>query len=71
MWLLLGTTVLNKLFYNVPVHERFSAEEIDLQISSVSGVCNQEIQSLLADLKAHQGTTTVVLALLRKAITAC
>ena len=70
MLLLLGTSVFHKLFYNVPVHKRLAAEEINLKVDAVSGVCDQEIQCLLSDLKAHEGAASMVLAFLCEAVLA-
>ena len=57
-----------QIFYYLPVHQRFASEEIHLQISSVSGICNQEIQSLFSHLIAHQSPAAMVLSFLSKTI---
>lgn len=62
--LLQRTAVLHQLLYHFPVHERLAAEEVNLQIVTVSGIGYQEIQCLLTNLKAHKGTTAMVLAFL-------
>ena len=66
--LLLLTSVSNQILYYLPVHKRLSTEEIHFQISSVTGVRNEEIQCFLSYLIAHEGTASMVLALLCKAV---
>ena len=46
-----GTGIRDKLFYDVEIHQRFAAEEVDFQIVARAGVLQQEIKRLLADLK--------------------
>ena len=71
MLLLKRASVFNELLYNLPVHGRLAAEEIDLEISAGTRVRNQKIQCLLADFKTHQRSSAVVLALFRKTIATC
>ena len=40
------------------------------KVDAVSGVCDQEIQCLLSDLKAHEGAASMVLAFLCEAVLA-
>ena len=68
--LLQGTAVLYQLLYNFPVHKRLTAKEIYFQVSAVSGIRYQEIQCFFADLKAHECTSAVILALFRKTVLA-
>ena len=58
-----------ELFYNIPVHQRFTAEEIYLEVSSAAGVCDQEIKRFFADFQGHQCTSSVILALFCEAVT--
>ena len=64
------TAVGHQLLHNLPVHQRFPAEEIHLQVSAVSGVGHQEVQRFLSRLQAHESALPVVLALSGKAIAA-
>ena len=66
--LLDASAIGNSLLDDVKVHQRFSAEEVDLQISSRARVLDQEVDRLLGDLKAHQRPVAVVFALARKAV---
>ena len=68
MDLLLLSAVSHQVFHHLPVHQRLTAEKVHLQISSVAGIGNQEIQRLLAYLKTHQRSAAMVLAFLRKAV---
>ena len=68
MDLLLFPAIGNQIFYYLPVHQRFPAEEIHFQVSSLPGICNQEIQCLLSNFKGHQRPASMVLALLGKAV---
>ena len=70
MFLFQGTPVSHKLLDNLPVHERFTAEEIDLQIRTVTGICHQKIQCFLSDLVAHDRSSAVVFTFFRKAVSA-
>ena len=70
MKLLLLPSIGYQIFYYLPIHQRFASEEIHLQISSVSGICNQEIQSLFSHLIAHQSPAAMVLSFLSKTIAA-
>ena len=69
MDLLLLSSVCNQVFYYLPVHQRLPAKEIHFQISSASGICDQEIQCFFADFVAHQGTTAMILTFFCKAVT--
>jgi hypothetical protein len=68
MRLLQTASVLHKLLYHIPVHQRLSAKEINLQIDSAPGIGYQKIQRLPAGLQAHQGPAAMILALLGKTI---
>ena len=63
MDLFLFPSVCNQIFDNLPVHQRLSAEEIDLQVVTVAGIGDQEIKRLPANLKTHQRTAAMVLSL--------
>ena len=60
----------NQLLADFEVHQRLTAEEIDLQIAAGAGVFDQKVQSALAGLKAHQAGLAVELALRGKAVAA-
>ena len=62
--------VLHQALNHVPVHQRLSAEEVHLQVAAGAGVVHQEVQGLLAHLKAHQSPVAVVLALAGEAVLA-
>ena len=68
MKLLLLSAVCHKILDHLPVHKRFPAEKIHLQVASVAGIGNQKIKCLLPDFKGHKSPSPVVLALLGKAI---
>ena len=60
----------NQLLADLEVHQRLTAEEIDLQIAAGAGVFDQKVQRALAGLKAHQTGLAVELALRGKAVAA-
>ena len=68
MDLLLFSSVSHQIFYNLPIHQRFPSEEVNFQVATVSGICDQEIQCLLTHFKAHKCTSSVVLSLFCEAI---
>ena len=70
MQLFLLSSVFYKVFYDLPVHQRFSAEKIHFQIPSGPGICNQKVKRLFADLIAHERAASVVLSLFRKTVPA-
>ena len=47
---LIANSVCYQIFDNLPVHKWLSSKEIYFQISSASGMCDQEIECLLSDL---------------------
>ena len=65
-----GTGIGNKLFDNVEVHQRFAAEEVNLEVVAGAGVFNEEVECALTYFKGHQRTFAVVLALRSKAVRA-
>ena len=67
-FLFAGTGIRDKLLYDVEIHQRFAAEEVDFQIVTRAGMFEQEIKRLLADLKGHESAVAVVLALACKAV---
>ena len=71
MQLFLFPSIGNQLFYHIKIHEWLSSEEIHFKIFPVSGVCNQEIKCLFSCLIRHQGSSSMIFALFRKAIAAC
>ena len=58
----------NKLFYHVPVHQRFAAEEIYFQIVTSTGMLYKKIKSLLAYFKSHKSLVTLILSLTCEAV---
>ena len=60
----------DQLLADLKVHQRLTAEEIDLQIAAGAGVFDQKVQRALAGLKAHQAGLAVELALRGKAVAA-
>ena len=68
--LLERTPVSHEPLHGLPVHQRFAAEEIDLEIPAGAGSGHQEVQGLLSGLEAHQLPAAVVLALLGEAVAA-
>ena len=58
----------DQILDHLKIHQRFAAEEIDLQIPARTGIGDQKIQRLLADLKAHDRTLAVIFALACKAV---
>ena len=60
--------ILHQLLHHVPVHQRLTAEEVHLQIGAAAGVIHQKVQSLLANLKAHQRTVSMVFSLAGEAV---
>ena len=53
MQFFLFTSVLNYFLYNLKVHERFSPEEVNLKIASVSAVGYYKINGFLTDFCTH------------------
>ena len=68
MKFLLLSSVSNQVFDNLPVHQRFSTEEIHFQIASASGIGDQKVKCFLSDFIRHQRTSSVILPLLGKTI---
>ena len=58
------------LLYHVEVHQRLTAEEVDLKIHTAAGVLYKKIYSAFSHLKAHQRAFAVVLPLACKAVLA-
>ena len=67
---LLGAGIGHQVFHHLPVHQRLTAEEVHLQIDAGAGLGDQKVQGLLAHLKGHEGSLTVVLALAGEAVLA-
>ena len=68
--LLQASSILDKILNHLPVHQRLPAEEVHLQIHTVTGVGNKKIQCLLSDFKAHQCPSSMIFALFCKTVTA-
>ena len=60
----------DQLFADLEVHQRFAAEEVNLQVAAGAGMLDEEVQRALAGLKAHQAGLAVELALRGKAVAA-
>ena len=60
--------ICHELLNNIPVHERFTAEEVHLEVSSRAGICDEEIKSLLTNLKAHERALTLIFTLACEAV---
>ena len=60
----------DQLLADLKVHQRFAAEEIDLEVAAGAGVFDEEIQRALAGLKAHETGLAVELALRGEAVAA-
>ena len=60
----------NQLLADLKVHQRFAAEEIDLEVAAGAGVFDEEIQRALAGLEAHETGLAVELALRGEAVAA-
>ena len=59
----LRASVFYQLFYYIPVHQRLTAEKVNLKIGAASGIFNKEIQSSFSHLKAHKRSVSMVFAL--------
>ena len=66
--LLLFPAVSHQVFHDLPVHQRFPAEEIHLQVSPLPGIGDQEVQRLLSHFIGHERPPPVVFAFLSKAV---
>ena len=66
--LLLLSSICHKIFDNLPVHQRLPAEEVYFQVSSASGICDQEIQRLFPYFIGHHRTSSMIFALLGKTV---
>ena len=60
----------NQLLADLEIHQRLTAEEIDLEVAAGAGIFDQKVQRALAGLKAHQAGLAVELALRGKAVAA-
>lgn len=68
MYLFLLTSVCHQVFDNLPVHQRLSSKEVYFQISSVSRVCDQEIQRFLSNFIGHQRSSSMIFSFFCKTI---
>ena len=66
--LLLLAAVGDELFDHVEVHQRLTAEEIDLEVAAGAGVLDEEVHGPLAHLEAHQGAVALIAALRGEAV---
>ena len=67
---LLLAAICYQVFYNLPVHKRLAAEKVNLQIVPGARIGDKEIQCLLAHLKRHKGTSSVIFPFFCKAVAA-
>ena len=58
----------HQILHHLEVHQRFSAEEVHLQVFPGAGIFHQEIQRPLANLKGHHCPLPVVFALAGKTV---
>ena len=70
MLLFLVMDIVYSLLYDMPVHQRFAAEEIKFAVFSRTAVGNQEIDSSSGYIKAHQHAPLAVSTLAGKAVLA-
>ena len=66
--LFLFTAISDCLLYHMPVHQRFSAEEIHFQVLSRTAVRNQEVYGAACHIKAHKHAPLAITALSCKAV---
>ena len=66
--LLLLPGILHQFLAHIPVHQRFTTEEVHLQIVPGTGVGDQEVQRFLTGFQTHQCPLPVILALAGKAV---
>ena len=66
--LLLLPGVGHHILDHLPVHQRFAAEEVHLQIPAGTGMGNEEINGLLTHFQGHESPVALVLALAGKAV---
>ena len=66
--LLYGARVGDEVLYDLPVHERFAAEEVHLEVPARAGVLDEEVERPPAVLEGHERPLTVVLALTGEAV---
>ena len=64
------TRVCNKIFDDLPIHKRLSAEKVHLEIAARSAVFDEKIKRTFAHFVRHKRTLAVIFALRRKAILA-
>ena len=62
--------IVNGLLYDMPVHERFTAEEIKLAVFTRTAVCDEEIDSSSGNVEAHQHAPLAIAALSGEAVLA-
>lgn len=62
--------ISNDLAADIEIHERFPAEEIDLQITPFSRMLHKKINGAFADFKRHECTLAVIAPLTCEAVVA-
>ena len=63
-----ASRIADKLFDDVKVHQRFTAEKVDFEIFARSRILNEKIKRPFPDLEAHQRAFSVILPLAGKAV---
>ena len=66
--LLLFPAVSHQVFHDLPVHQRFPAEEIHLQVSPLPGIGDQEVQRLFSHFIGHKRPPPVVFSFFSEAV---
>ena len=62
--------VSDKIFYNLPVHKRFSAEKVYFQISSFSRIRNKEIKRFFSYFIRHKRPASMIFPFFCEAVSA-
>ena len=65
-----ASCICHKLLYNVPIHKRLTAEEVNLKISSCARIFDKKIKRTLSRFKAHNSALARVFTLTCKAVRA-
>ena len=70
VFLLLLANIGHRLLHHMPVHERFTAEKVQLAMFTVSAVGDEEINSPARHIEAHEHTPLSISSLSGKAVLA-
>ena len=66
--LLYGAAVFDELLHDIPVHKRFAAEEVDVEVLVVTRVLYEKVDGAFARLETHEASFAVELALSSEAV---